>query len=169
VTLYHGGIAGLGPGDRLVPSPPHVTDGCPVCTARAAGRVCTVGEWRAWVKAQPSSPASDSLLKAMEAVADDEPIDPPSEVEAVFVTTSKDYATWYAARSGNGDLYQVRPLGPLERQPQDHFPSWTTPAAEVVKVIRRGVHLSPLERRRIIRLWERADRKVDRRRARAGA
>jgi hypothetical protein len=95
----------------------------------------------------------------LEDVDDAAPMDPPSQRDAVYVTESVDYALFYAARS-SGDLYQVKPEGPVERSPEDHFPSGTTPSARIVAVLRRGVRLTRTERRRILARWKRADRKA---------
>lgn len=158
MSLYHGGIAGLHPGDVLVPSPPHVFDGCPICVARAEGRVYTVGEYRAFIaphlaglgdRAQP-------ILDLIDGVADDMPIDEPSAEHAVYVTTSELYATWYAARS-QGDLYRVKPLGRLTPSAEDHFDSFTVPRARVLQIIRRGVVLTDDERADILAAWTAAD------------
>lgn len=164
---FHGGVAGLNRGDELVPSPPHVNDGCPLCVARAAGIVVTVGQYRKWLlqfgeRARP-------VLNALEGAADDEPMDPPSEQGGVYITTDRKYATWYAARSGNGDLYEVEPMGPLTISDTDHFHSAVAPKARVVRVLRRNVRLSRQERRAIDHRWRRADRKAQRRKERADA
>lgn len=49
-AYYHGGRRGLKVGDLLVPSHPHVVDGCPICIARAAGIAMTVGEFKEWLR-----------------------------------------------------------------------------------------------------------------------
>lgn len=165
-VYFHGGKAGLQVGDRLEPSAPHVVDNCPVCQARAAGRVCTVGEYLRWALVQAPSSRRDQLIRWLQAQPFDAPVDPPSAKRAVYLTTDLDYATWYAARS-QGDLYQVTPVAPLVPSPEDHFPSWTTAEARVLRVVRRGVRLDRHDRRRIMRRWEKADRRVDRARARA--
>lgn len=166
MTYYHGGVAGLSVGDELVPSPPHVSDGCPVCVARAAGRVCTVAEYRRW--ARRLGEPGRKILEVLAGAPDDAPVDPPSERRAVYFTSSIDYATWYAARS-RGDLYAVEPLGLIEHSPEDNFPTWTTPKARVVAVVRRAVVLTRRERRRIDRLWGKADRRRDRAERQASA
>lgn len=154
VFLYHGGIHGLSVGDLLVPSPPHVTDGCPVCVARSEGRTLRVGEYRQWLvtlgdRAKP--------LLSMLADADDaEPMDPPSGREAVYLTSDRTYARWYAARS-KGDLYRATPVGRLTRSTEDTFPTWTADSARVVEVVERNVRLQRAERRALLRAWIRAD------------
>lgn len=159
MKFYHGGIAGLNAGDMLVPSPPHVSDGCPVCVARAGGRSLTVGEYRVWLR--QFGDRALPILRQLRDAPDDAPMDPPSERDAVYFTSELDYATWYAARSC-GDLYQVEPVGPIEKSGTDHFPSFTAPAARVIRVIRRGVRLTRSDRRRIGREWEKADRRAER-------
>lgn len=160
--LYHGGVPGLTPGELLTPSAPHVVDGCPVCVARAAGRICTVGEYLAWAIEQPPSAAREKLVRQLLEAPLDAPIDPPSEVQAIYMTTDLRYATWYAARS-RGDLYQVVPLGPVTRSLTDHFPTWHTPSARVLRVIRRAVRLDRRERRALDRAWRKADAAFDQR------
>lgn len=154
-ALYHGGIAGLGIGDILKPSPPHVTDGCPICLARAAGSICTVGEYREW--ARGFGTRGLPVLALLEDVADYLPIDPPSAEHAVYITRNIEYASWYAARSGHGDLYRVAPIGPMRRTIEDHFESYTVAEARITQVITRGVHLTRKQRRELQRLWLKAD------------
>lgn len=152
---YHGGVPGLRPGDLLRPSPPHVTDGCPVCVARAEGRALTVGQYRAWLRGfgDRARPVLDALAGAPDAA----PLDPPSARAAVYITTHQGYAAWYAARSGNGDLYEVAPVGELKTSEADRFPSATVAAARVVRVVRRSVRLTRHERRALDRDWRLRD------------
>lgn len=157
--LFHGGKPGLNRGDLLVPSPPHVDDGCPICLARRAGRALTVGEFRAFL--QPFAGRDVQARKALEMLdgADDsEPVDPPSGREAVYVTADEAYARWYAARS-RGDLYLVAPVGQREPSTEDPFPSWTCQSARVVAVLCRNVRLRRRERRALLRRWQKADRR----------
>lgn len=155
---FHGGAPGLRCGYTLVPSPPHATDGCPVCVARSEGRTATAGEMRAWARTLPGGAA---VLQALAGAPDDAPIDPPSSRDAVYITTDRLYATWYAARTG-GDLYEVRPLAEPLLSGEDHFaPSFTVPTARIIAVIRRNVRLSPAERARIADLWLAADRRIE--------
>jgi hypothetical protein len=158
MKYFHGGIAGLNIGDVVVTADPHITDGCPICVARSEGRICTVGEYRRWLTDQGQR-AVPILLK-LRGVPADLPMDPPSEREAVYVTTDESYAAFYAARSGFGDLYEVCPIGALTRSETDHFPSWTVEAATVTRVLRRGVLRSRRERRELERRWKKADTKV---------
>lgn len=153
MKLWHGGVAGLSVGDYLVPSPPHVNDGCPICLARDAGRVCTVGEFRDWL-IRSNSPKAAKVLTMLGSAPDYEPIDPPSGRDAVYITTDRDYAAWHAARSGNGDLYEVEPIGDMTPSEEDQFPTWTVAKARVIAVARRSVRLSQRERRRLLARWE---------------
>jgi predicted secreted protein len=153
-------------GDMLVPSPPHVEDGCPICEARKHGRVCTVGEYRFWLQ-QLGGPRAEKVLRMLAGVPFSAPMDPPSSKQAVYVTTSREYATWYAARSGNGDLYAVVPLSTPEPSEEDHFQSFTVASARVMSVLRRRVVLTRTERRAIEHKWRKADQRVDRERQQA--
>jgi hypothetical protein len=159
-VYYHGGKAGLAAGDVLVPSPPHVTDGCPICVAREAGRGVTVGEYRRWL--QTMGPRALPILEQLSEAPDDEVLDPPSARNAVYLTTSRDYALFYAARSGHGDLYEVEPVGDVEHSPEDHFTSYTASAARVKRVVQRRVFLRRNDRRRILRAWRKADTAAER-------
>ena len=158
MILYHGGVAGLHPGDLLVPSPPHVFDGCPICVARAEGRVFTVGQYRAFIA--PLLPwlgeRAKPVLELLEGVPDSAPIDPPTGQAAVYCTTSPLYAAWYAARSA-GDLYRVKPVGRLRRSTEDSFESYVVPRARVLQVLRRSVELTDDERAEILEAWTAAD------------
>jgi len=156
VSYFHGGIAGKAPGDILVPAPPHVHDGCPICVARAAGRVCTVGEYRLWLSRM--GPKARPILEGLEGVDASEAIDPPSARQAVYITNHMKYARWYAARS-HGSLYVVEPIGIIERSDEDPFPSWTCASATVVSVVDKRVRLTRKDRREMLKLWKRADAK----------
>jgi len=152
--LFHGGVRDLRVGDRVVPSPPHVTDGCPLCVARAQGRTMLVGEYRAWLATMGprAKPAIDALADA----PDDAPVDPPTPPGRVYLTSDREYARWYAARSA-GDMYRVEPVGRYERSPDDHFPTWTAASAIVREVVERRVRLDRKDRRALSRRWKRAD------------
>lgn len=157
-TLYHGGVGGLSVGGVLEPSPPHVTDGCPACVARAEGRVLTVGEFRTW--AAGFGDRAVPVLRMLEGEPDGAPMDPPSAESGVYMTTHYGYALWYAARSGHGDLYEVEPIGPAHASPDDFFPTLIAGTARVVRVLRRGVWLTRRERREISREWAKRERSV---------
>lgn len=155
-AVWHGGVPGLGVGDTLVPSPPLVTDGCPVCVARSEGRIFTIGEFREWMAEFPPE-RSRSALAAVAGAPDWMPLDPPSETEAVYVTASQPYARWYAAK-GRGDLYQVQPIGGMDPSPTDNFPTWMVGSARVVAVVERCVRLKRPDRRALAKEWAKADR-----------
>lgn len=154
-TYYHGGIGKKRPGDVLVPSPPHQVCGCPVCEARAEGRVCTVAEFRLW--AESLGERGRPILEGLEGANPLDAVDPPTGRKAVYVTTDWGYARWYAARS-QGDLYVVEPIGELERSDEDPFASWTCSSARVVKVVERRVRLDRKDRREMLRRWKQADK-----------
>lgn len=156
-VYYHGGVPKLHVGDLVVPSPPHMTDGCYLCVARSEGRTVTVGEYRAVV--QGYGVKGEALLRMLEGEPDDASMDPPNQRPGVYITTSTEYATWFAARSGHGDLYQVKPIGPMEASDEDHIPSFIVGSARVVKVLRRTVWLTRKERRHLQRMWTKADKK----------
>lgn len=84
-------------------------------------------------------------------------IDPPSAKQAVYVTTDREYAMFYASMWGFGDLYCVEPIGELTSSDEDHFPSWTCASARVVSVYKRAILLTMTQRRRLMRRWEQAD------------
>ena len=157
LSYYHGGCAGLSSGDMLVPSDPHVTDGCPICVARAHGIALTVGQYRAWLRQQGA--AAEPVLRKLADAPDDAVIDAPSQRQALYVTTDREYARYYAARS-KGDLYYVNPIGRIEPTQEDHFPSFTVQSARVLNVIERGVVLTRKDRRRLDREWRKADKKA---------
>lgn len=160
MTYYHGGKSGLDVGDTLVPSDPHVEDGCPICVARAEGRTLRVWEFREWLSSVGTPRAKQALAMLADAHPMD-PIDPPTPEESVYVTTDLGYARFYAARS-KGDLYRVTPLGSVEQSDEDHFPTWKAVAAEVREVVERNVRLSRKDRRTLMRRWKKADRKAGR-------
>jgi len=153
---FHGGTSGKSVGDILTPHPPHITDGCPVCVARARGVTLSVGVYRRWLTTfgDRARPALDALAGA----PDDAPVDPPSAESGVFLTTHEGYAAWFAARSGNGDLYEVVPIGQIRPSHADHFPSVIADAARIVRVVRREVRLLRAERRTLNREWAARDR-----------
>jgi len=155
VTWYHGGIGKMNVGDTLVPSAPHVVDGCPVCVARAAGRCVTVGEYREWIITQ--GPRALPVLKELDGAPADAMIDPPTAKRAVYFSTDLMYARWYAARS-RGDLYEVRPIGAVERSQEDAFPTWTAGSAVVTRVLERKVRLTRADRREMTRRWKKMDK-----------
>lgn len=160
MKLYHGGKAGLAVGDVILPSPPHVEDGCPICAARAAGRTFTVAEGRAWAM-QLGGEGGRRLLAALKGANPWDVIDPPTKRRAVYATPVLDYARWHAARSGHGDVYRVELHG-AERSREDSIESWLGERATVLEVVERGVALRRRERRALERTWSRADRRAHR-------
>lgn len=78
--------------------------------------------------------------------------------DRVYITTDKEYARFYASKYPRGDLYSVAPVGDLEPTSEDHFPSWTVPAARILAVYNRRVELTPQQRGALLRRWEVADR-----------
>jgi hypothetical protein len=88
---------------------------------------------------------------------------PPSQdglalqVGRVYLTPVRLYAQHYASLYGRGDLYRVEPVGELQRSTEDTVETWTAPAARVVAVLDRAVLLTQSERRRLYRLWGKAD------------
>lgn len=88
---------------------------------------------------------------------------PPSQdglalqVGRVYLTPVRLYAQHYASLYGRGDLYRVDAVGELQRSTEDTVETWTAPAARVVAVLDRAVLLTQSERRRLYRLWGRAD------------
>lgn len=168
MSFYHGGIPGLKVGDAVLPAPPHATDGCPICLARSEGRTYTIGEWREWMSGLlPTLPAhkaatARAALAEIDGVPDAAPLDPATgRPDRVYLTSHLPYARWYAARS-RGDLYQVRPIGQLERSPEDTWESWTAPSAVVVKVVECDVRLVRRDRRYLMREWTKRDRLAER-------
>ncbi|MFE7273007.1 hypothetical protein [Streptomyces sp. NPDC057623] len=130
--LFHGGIPGMKPGEVITPHPPNVVDGCAICATKAAGE----------------QPVVEGLGV----------VDPLTErPDRVYVTTDREYARFYASKYPLGDLYVIEPVGDLEPSTEDHFPSWTVPAARVVSVYDRAVRLTPHRRRTLLRRWEAAD------------
>lgn len=155
MKLFHGGIRGLNIGDELVPSPPVIVDDCPICIARSQGRTVTVGEYRDFLL--PLGARARPVLAMLEGAPGNMPVDPPSQQLAVYLTSCREYARWYAARS-EGDLYCAVPLGDCEASTEDPFPTWTTPRAQIVEVIERRVHLRRKDRRALFHAWGKADR-----------
>lgn len=81
----------------------------------------------------------------------------PALPDRVYLTPLRWYARYYASLYGRGDLYQVEPLGDLDRSTEDNVESWTAPSARVIAAVDRAVLLTPAERRRLAILWGRAD------------
>ncbi|MDX2645064.1 hypothetical protein PV341_16125 [Streptomyces sp. PA03-1a] len=129
---FHGGIPGLRPGDLLTPHEPNFVDGCPICTAKAAGQ-------------QPHVPGLGI-------------VDPLTErPDRVYLTSDREYARWYASLFPRGDLYVVEPVGDVEPSTEDLFPSWAVEAARVRTVYDRYVQLTRQQRRALNRRWTALD------------
>ncbi|MFG2404200.1 hypothetical protein ACGFR8_07650 [Streptomyces brevispora] len=129
VRLFHGGVPGLVAGDRVVPAPPHVVDGCPICAAKAAG-------------VQPAVPGLGN-------------VDPITErPDRVYVTSDREYGRFYASKRWLGDLYTVEPAGELEVSTEDLFPTWCVEAAVVTGVVSRAVRLTDRQRLTLTRRWK---------------
>jgi hypothetical protein len=132
MRYFHGGYPGLKPGQLITPHPPNVVDGCAICAAKAAGQ-------------QPEVPGLGI-------------IDPLTDrPDRIYITTDREYARFYASKYPRGDLYTVEPVGDLEPSAEDHFPSWTVPAARVRHIYDRYVQLTPGQRRSLLRRWTAAD------------
>lgn len=81
----------------------------------------------------------------------------PLHEDRVYLTPERSYARYYASLYGRGDLYQVEPIGPLQRSTEDTVETWTAPAASVIVAVDRAVLLTMGERRRLHRAWGAAD------------
>lgn len=127
-VLFHGGVAGLTPGEILRPDMAHhrYVDGCAICEAHARGEQTA--------------------------------LDPRTPEGWVYATSDRPYARYYASRAVNGWLYRVRLLPPIEISAEDSFPTWRAPAAEVVAVLERAVRLTMKDRRRLGERWAAGDR-----------
>lgn len=77
--------------------------------------------------------------------------------DRVYLTPHRLYARYYASLYGRGDLYQVEPVGELQRSTEDTVETWTAPSALVIAAIDRAVLLTHSERRRLYRFWGAAD------------
>lgn len=62
------------------------------------------------------------------------------ETPAVFITPDADFAEFFAAAAGHGDLYRVAPIGKITVDEDfDEGLSYACASAEVVEVLARGV------------------------------
>ena len=132
MRYFHGGIPGLKPGDLITPHPPNVVDGCAICAAKAAG-----------------------LQPFVEGLGIVDPL--TGRPDRVYITSDREYARFYASKHPRGDLYVVEPEGDVEPSTEDHFPTWSVPAARVRSVYDRYVLLTPKQRRQLLRRWTQAD------------
>lgn len=128
LRLFHGGVPDLRVGDLIVPGRERRHhDGCPWCEARNQGEA-HLG------------------------------MDGPSQhVDRVYLTSNRLYAKYYASLWGRGDLYQVEPVGEVEKSTEDTVETFMAAAARVVAVLDRAVLLTMSERRRLDREWGAAD------------
>ena len=126
-TFFHGGVPGLKPGDILKPG--HERKHHDGCP---------------WCEAREQGEAYLGL-------------DGPSQQPAVYATTNKLYAKFYASLYGRGDLYRVTPVGDAHRSDEDTIESYFAPQWRVESVLDRAVLLTNRERRRLNRQWEHAD------------
>lgn len=122
-VLFHGGAAGLRPGDVIVPgmAEHRFVDGCEICAAHARGESTT--------------------------------LDPLTPHDWVYATTDRPYARYYASRAVKGTLYRVRLEGDIEQSTEDEFPTWRARRGVVVSVLERRVQLTMRERRRLFIRW----------------
>lgn len=157
MKLYHGGVRGLRVGDPVIVAQPHVTDGCPICVARVAGRTFTVRDMRAWMLTRWDDPNARAILKSLEGQPPGMAVDGPTPAgSGVFVTSDVEYARFYAARS-MGDLYRVEAVGLMKRSTSDHFESFECEGADVIEVLARDVVRTRKQRRELERRWKKAD------------
>lgn len=133
--LFHGGVAGLRPGDVIRPgmAEARYVDGCPDCEAHKAGH---------------HGPLSG---------------DPATPGEWVYASEDRQYARYYASRAVKGWLYGVTLRGDVERSAEDpeQFGSWRGREAVVTSVLERAVRLTMKERRRLFIRWGGTAREFD--------
>jgi hypothetical protein len=108
-------------------------DGCAICEAKARGE-------------QPRVPGIPGIVDPL-----------TGRPDRVYVTTDREYGRFYASKHWLGDLYTIEPVGDLGPSTEDHFPTWSVPAARVLTVYDRAVRLTPGQRRTLSNRWERAD------------
>ena len=124
--LWHGGVPGLRPGDLITP-----------------------GHRRLGITGCPICAGRDA--------GNTDQIDPPSRhPDKIYLTTSREYARFYAALS-RGDLYRVSPVGPVQRSAEDTIATYMASSARVVAVYARAVTLTWSQRRALHREWKAAD------------
>jgi hypothetical protein len=124
---WHGGNAGLRPGDLVQPGHTRTVPDCPICQARANGHTLTLNGHA---------------------------IDPATgRPDRVYLTTDREYARFYASMALLGDLYRVEPIGDLEPSTEDPFNTWMAPAARITAVYDRAVRLTTAQRRRLLARW----------------
>ena len=100
---------------------------------------------RYWHGGMPGLKVGDRILPPCESgterrLIDSLPYAPPDDVardDVVYLSTDRNVAKGYAAYYPDGALYEVRPVGELEPDPDCNVEglSWRAPAAEVVSVV----------------------------------
>jgi len=124
---WHGGAAGLKPGNLIKPGHTRTVDGCAICEARANGQTATI---------------------------DGHAVDPATgRPDRVYITTDREYARFYASMALYGDLYRVEPVGDVEPSTEDPFDTWTAASARVLAVYDRAVRLTNGQRQRLMTRW----------------
>ena len=131
LSLFHGGVGGLKPGDVILPDQAgrRLRDDCPVCRAHAAG--------------------------------EDHPLDHITPGGWVYATEDRPYARYYASRAGRGSLYRVTMTDPERSTEDVHFPTWRAPQATVTSVLDVLIELTHKERRRLWVRWGGTTREYD--------
>lgn len=129
--LWHGGVPGLRRGSRIVPGMAH----------------------HKHIDGCP-------ICAAHAAGVSPEGHEPATPDGWVYATSDKAYARFYASKVVGGDLYQVRLLGDVERSTEDMFPAWRGRRAVVVRVVERGIVLTPKERRHLFLRWGGTDEEL---------
>lgn len=122
--LFHGGVAGLRCGDRILPNMAEhrYVEGCAHCDAQRDG-VASSG------------------------------FDPATPEGWVYASSDREYARYYASRAVGGTLYRVRLEGDVEPSLEDPFPSWRGRSAVVVEVLATKVQLTNSQRLRLFLRW----------------
>lgn len=131
LVLFHGGVAGLKPGDLILPghAEHRYVDGCLDCEAQRHGHTGPTG-------------------------------DAPTPPEWVYACGDRQYARFYASRAVSGWLYRVELRGDVERSDEDpeQFGCWRGREAVVLSVLERAVRLTMQQRRRLFVRWGGTDR-----------
>jgi hypothetical protein len=123
MTLFHGGVAGMRPGDVILPgqAEKRFHDDCPVCQAHKNGH--------------------------------DHPMDPRTPDGWVYASEDRPYARYYASRAGRGTLYRVTLTDPERSEEDLQFPTWRAPQAVVYSVLEVMVEFTHKDRSRLWVRW----------------
>lgn len=123
--LYHGGVPGLKPGDLIQPG--HSRDDI-----------------------HDDCP----ICRQRRELGEDAP-EGTRHPENVYCTTDRLYAKLYASMVGQGDVYQVEPVGPLTPSTDEGDPEgcYRCPALRVKRIVDVRVTLTMKERRRLARRY----------------